>query len=335
MSQNAAKYALAGLGEAWKRFWLERDKAKREGVKCEWGPPCFKSRKRSAPSFRADNGPGTVCCDGKSICLPKIGNFRTREACRFEGLVKECTVKHDGAWWHAVVACEVPEPQAKEVGGVVGVDVGLRRLASVHDGMGFEAIENPRPLKAALRKLRRVNRCIARSRRIHGKERSSGRKDRLYDERRWLYARLSCLRMDHAHKATTAIAKRSRLVCVESLSVKSWMRNRRLARSTVDASPSRFLILLAWKCRREGVRLVEVGRFWPSSKTCSVCGHVNAALKMEVRSRCPACGVAHQLDDNAAVNLRRQGLAADAEGVSDSRMAGVPGEASTSRIIPD
>ena len=66
----------------------------------------------------------------------------------------------------------------------------------------------------------------------------------MYDERRRLYAKVSHLRMDAAHKATTAIAKRSRLVCVESLSVEGWMRNRRLARSTADASPGRFLSLL-------------------------------------------------------------------------------------------
>ena len=126
-----------------------------------------------------------------------------------------------------------------------------------------------------------------------------------------------------------------RLVCVESLEVAGWMRKRRLSRSTADASPSRFLALLKWKCRREGVRLVEVGRFYPSSKTCAVCNCVNTGLKMEERWRCPGCGEKHNRDDNAAMNLRRQGLAADAEGVSDSRMAAVPDEASTRRIIPD
>ena len=143
------------------------------------------------------------------------------------------------------------------------------------------------------------------------------------------------MRMDCAHKATTAIAKRSRLVCVESLNVSGWMCNRRLSRSTADASPSRFLSLLAWKCRREGARLVEVDRFYPSSKTCFACGEVNARLKMEERWRCPVCGARHDRDDNAAQNLRRQGLAADVEGVSDSRMAAVPCEASTGQIIPD
>lgn len=335
LSQNGAKYALIDLDEAWKRYWSEREKAREAGRKCKIRPPRFKSRKRAKASFRADNGPGTVRLNGKTVRLPRIGEVRMREACRFEGPVRECTVKHDGVRWHAVVVCEIPEPEPRKDGAVVGVDVGLRRLATVHDGAGFEVIENPRPLKRALSRLRTVNRRIARSRRIHGEKRSSNRREGLYEQRRRFYARVNYLRMDCVHKATTAIAKRSRLVCVESLNVSGWMRNRRLSRSTADASPGRFLSLLGWKCRREGARLVEAEWFYPSSKACSACGAVNAELGMEESWRCPACGAHHNRDDNASANLRRQGLAADVEGVSDSRMAAVPGEASTRQIVPD
>ena len=87
--------------------------------------------------------------------------------------------------------------------------------------------------------------------------------------------------------------------------------------------------------------MVDVDRFYPSSKTCSACGALNVELRMEERWRCPVCGVSHNRDDNAALNLRRQepapdlirGLAADVEGVSDGRLAAVPGEASTRQII--
>ena len=99
------------------------------------------------------------------------------------------------------------------------------------------------------------------------------------------------------------------------------------ARGWVDAEPA----LVAVDC----VRLVEVDRFYPSSKTCSACGLVNGELQMEERWRCPACGASHNRDDNAALNLRRQGLAADVEGVSDGHLAAMPGEASTRQIIPD
>ena len=72
------------------------------------------------------------------------------------------------------------------------------------------------------------------------------------------------------HKATAEVAKRSRLVCVESLNVSGWMRKRRLSRSTADASPSRFLSLLRWKCRRKGARLVETGWSMIGRGNCSL-----------------------------------------------------------------
>ena len=337
LSQNAAKYALIGLGDTWNLYWSEREKARKAGKKSKLRPPCFKKRKAGRASFRADNGPGTVLTEGKTIRLPKIGTVRTREACRFPGPIRECTVKHDGVWWYAIVVCEFPDAEPRVEGDVVSVDVGLRRLATVYDGDTFEVIDNPRPLRAALSKLRRVNRRIARSRKIHGKTRHSNRRERTYKERRRLYAKVSHLRMDAAHKATTAIAKRSRLVCVESLRVEGWMRNRRLARSTADASPGRFLSLLKWKCRREGAELVEADRFYPSSKTCSTlgCGYLNSVLKSEEYWCCPTCGVRHHRDENASVNLRRQALAADVEGMSDGRVAAVPSEALTRQMIPD
>ena len=80
---------------------------------------------------------------------------------------------------------------------------------------------------------------------------------------------------------------------------------------------------------------MEVDRFYPSSKTCSACGVVNGELRMEERWRCPVCGVSHNRDDNATLNLRRQDLAADVEGVSDGREAAVPGEAPIRQIILD
>ncbi|MCY4059798.1 MAG: transposase, partial [Gammaproteobacteria bacterium] len=237
LSQNAAKYALIDLGTAWARLWRARREGKEAGRgfdrRCR--PPRSHSRKRGM-AFRADNGPDTVRCDGRTLRLPVIGTVRAREACRFAGPVHECTVKHDGVRWQAAVVCEVPDPEPKAVGAVVGVDVGLRRLATVHDGVVSETIDNPRPLKGTLSKLRRVNRRIARSRIIHGKKRHSNRRERRYAERRRLYRRVSDLRLDAAHKATTAIAKQSRLVCVESLHVAGWMRNRSLSRATADAA---------------------------------------------------------------------------------------------------
>ena len=242
-------------------------------------------------------------------------------------------VSYDGNRWYGAFVCEIPEPEPKAVGAVVGVDVGLRRLLTIHDGESVEVTGNPRPFDAVQGRLKLVNRRIARSIRIHGKNRPSKRREPRYAERRRLYRRATNLRIDAAHKATTAIAKRSKVVCVDTLYVKGWRKNKRLARSTADASPGRVLRLVEWKCKREGAAVVKANRFYPSSKTCSSCGRVNAGLGMEEYWSCPACGLRRQRDDNAAGNLRRQGLAADVEGMSDGRKAAVPREASTRHLV--
>ena len=336
LSQNAAKYALLDLHLAWDKFWRGLEAAgkagRRPGRHCR--APRFRSRKRRM-AFRADNGPGTVRTEGCVIYLPKIGAVRMREACRFGGSVRECTVKHDGVRWHAAVVCEMPDTRPKETGAVVGVDTGQRRLATVYDGDTVNVYANPEPLKRELAKMRRIHRRIARSLELHGRTRKSNRRERRYAELRRQQLRVANLRLDAAHKATTAIAKRSRLVCVESLHVPGWMQNRRLSRSIAEASPSRFLSLLEWKCQREGVRLLEVGRSSLAVGTCPACGAANVELQLERRQRCQVCGTGRARDTDTALNLYRQGLAADVEDVSDGRRAAATGEASTRRIVPD
>lgn len=325
-SQYPAKAALIDLGEAWKRCFDKKLKARR---------PVFHGRKRGL-AFRADNGPGTVRTDGRRIRLPKIGFVRMREAARFPGLIRECTIKHDGRRWFACCVFAFDQPAEKTDGAVVGVDVGLRRLATVHDGETVTVFDNPRPLKAALKRLRRCDKAIARSRKVHGRNRHSNRRRRKYERRARLHARIRDIRRDAAHKATTTIAKSAAVVCVEDLNVTGWMKTRSLARATADASPGAFLSALKWKCRREGVRLVEADRWYPSSKTCSECGEKNEPGRA-AEWHCVSCGAVHDRDVNAALNLRRQGLPPDRRG-GPVRRAATPArtcEAPTGQIIPE
>ena len=335
-SQNAAKAALIDLGAAWKRYWADRKKPSGRKVH----RPRFHSRKHGM-AFRADNGRGTVQADAGGVVLPRIGRVRLSEAPRWTGPILECTVKHDGRRWHAHLVYELPGQAPKADGLVVGVDAGLRRLATVDDGTSVTVVDNPRPLKRALRKLRRVNRRICRSRRIHGCHRRSDRRNRCYAQRKRLYRRMADIRRDCAHQAASAIVKRARLVCIEDLHVAGWLRNRSLARSTSDAAPAAFLRVLRDACERKGVGVVQTGRFFPSSKTCPDCGAVNADLGMEPAWTCPSCGRLHpDRDAVAARNLRRQGLAAldlnqDVESMSDAACGAVLREASTRQIIAD
>ena len=188
LSQNAAKYAIIDFGQAAESWGEYRQKVKagqRPG-RCV-GFPRFKRRKHEQ-GFRADNGPATVKVDGKVVILPKIGRVAMVEELRFAGSIREVTVNRTAGTWFACFCVEDgEEPPPLKDGPTVGVDVGVGTMAACSDGT---KIENPKALSDALKRLRRVDKAIARSRNVHGKSNHSNRRERLYARRRRLHARV-------------------------------------------------------------------------------------------------------------------------------------------------
>ena len=300
LSQNAAKYAIMALGDAVKAW--RNDKQKNRF-------PRFKSRRGKA-AFRADNGPGTVCCQGRRIRLPKIGSLRMREASRFHGGVLECTVKRDAGRWFACVCMEdgAEAPVPKD-GLVVGVDMGVKTLATCSDGMVYA---NPRAEATQRRKVRRYNKALARSLRIHGRHKGSNRRRRTRHKLAAAHYKAACLRSDAQHKASTEIVRRAACVVVEDLNVRGMVKNGRLARAVSDAGMSGFVGKLSYKCEAAGVRLVQADRWFPSTKLCSGCGQVQA-MPLNVRTYSCDCGMALDRDLNAARNLERYAAGSSSE----------------------
>ena len=123
-----------------------------------------------------------------------------------------------------------------------------------------------------------------------------------------LDAKIADARTDALHKVTTMLADENQVLCMENLNAKGMVRNHHLAKAVSDASFGEFARLLEYKCAERGRTLVKIGRFYPSSKTCSACGHRLDALPLSVRSwDCPACGAHHDRDVNAARNILTEG----------------------------
>ena len=302
LSQNAAKYAIIEVGQAIDAFGAYR-KAVKAGRKVRHtGFPRFRKR-TSASGFRADNGPGTVGMDGKTTRLPKIGVIRTAEALRFDGDVAEVTVKREAGRWFACVTVRMPDPsRVARSGDAVGVDVGIKTLAVCSDGTEYR---NPKALRKALGRLRRIDKAIARSRNTHGKARHSNRRQRKYQQREAVHTRVRNIRNDAHHKAASAItAKPVGKVVVETLNVSGMMKNHRLARSLADASLAGFIAKLEYRCGWDGIAFEKVDRWFPSTKTCSECGAVRPNMDLSERTFiCHSCGVMLGRDLNAARNL--------------------------------
>ena len=331
LSQNAAKYAIIDLGQGadgWGEYRRRMKAGQRPGRRV--GFPRFKRRKHEQ-GFRADNGPDTVKASGKAVILPRIGRVAMVEELRFAGPIREVTINRTAGTWFACFCIEDGQtfPPVKE-GPTVGVDVGVGTMAVCSDG---RTVENPKALATTLKRLRRIDKAVARSRKVHGRNNPSHRRERLYARRRKLHARVVNLRNDHHHKATTAIAKSAGRVVVETLNVAGMMTNRRLARAIADAGMAGFLAKLEYKCAWYGAEYLKADRWYPSSKLCSHCGWRNDDLMLSEREWwCRGCGELNNRDANAALNLANwPGLSFPVSGRGDRvspAMPAVVGEAS-------
>jgi putative transposase len=181
----------------------------------------------------------------------------------------------------------------------VGIDIGIKTLATTSDG---EKLENPRPLLRREKRLKRLQRRL--SRKI--KDSANRKKARLKVAR--LHARIRGTRRDALQKFTTKIISENQAIFVEGLNVAGMTQNHKLAKRIVDAAFGEIFRELEYKAAWYGRSYLSLDRFFPSSKLCSSCGHLLDELPLSVREwECPACGVHHGRDINAAINIKRAG----------------------------
>jgi len=328
VSKCAPQEALRDLDRAYQNFW-RRCKANdsRKGF------PRFKSRKNGVGSFRL-TGAIRSTPSGRHVQLPRLGKIRVQHGERgylpgsndIRVKILSATVSERAGRWFVSLQVEetLPTPRTKANGSVLGIDVGVKHLAVCSDGT---VIENPRALKGAETRLRRLQKSV--SRKVKGSRNRRKAVQRLARQ----HYRVSNIRRDAIHKATTEIVRKASVIGLETLNVKGMLRNHRLARSLSDAALSEFHRQIEYKAAWSGVEVVRADRFYPSSKTCSCCGHVVDDLSLSDRVfRCPptegGCGLEIDRDLNAAHNLKAM---AESSSVSPSG-AKACGEASSGSI---
>ncbi len=287
VTKCASEQAFTNLGKAFQGFFRDIKTGRKPGY------PKFKKKGKSKDSFYIAND--KLKFDGKKVRIPKLGWVRMRESPRLAGKILSAIVsKTAGMWFISVnVEQEVPDPIAK--GPVIGVDVGVRNLATTSDGRVFK---NPKALKQAGFRLRLLHKSVSRK-----KKGSSNRKKAVIKLARQYY-KVSNIRKDSIHKATTAITKSCSCVGIESLNVEKMLQNRRLAKDLSDAAMSEFLRQIEYKSLWKGVQVVKADRFYPSSKTCSRCGYIKKDLGGNKTYICDQCGLMIDRDLNASINSK-------------------------------
>jgi putative transposase len=295
VSKCAPQYALKALRDAWDNCFKKKQ-----------GRPRFK-QKGQHDSFMLD---GTIKILGANhVQVPVIGVLKTFETLP-QVKPKNVTISRQSHKWFMSFKIEIEPMQTEKTNLSVGVDLGVKQFATLSDGQVFDAPPEYQQLKAKIAKLQYLNR---------NKQRGSfGYKDFQKCVAR-LHYKLACIRQDFLNKLTTYLAKSFQVVCIEDLNVSGMLKFGKLAGAVALLGFYEFRRQLEYKCKLYGSRLSIIGRWEPSSKTCSSCEWKNSELTLKDRVfDCWECNHSMDRDLNAALNIERMGLS-----LSSSRLVDV------------
>jgi putative transposase len=308
VSKCAPQEALWNLDAAFNNFFRRCALKKQGKWKGTLGYPQFKTKKKGLGSFRLT---GRIVVSEKAIVLPRLGRLRLKEREYLptgDVQILAATVSEQAGHWYVSLQVEEEQTVPENTGPVVGIDLGVKTLATLSDG---EVIANPRHLKRRLKKLKRLQRVVSR-RQKGGKNRKKAVRKLARQHRQIKHQRRNTL-----HQVTTRLAKTKSVLVIEDLHVAGMLKNHHLAQAIGDVGFYAFKRQLLYKASWYGSRVILADRWEPSSKRCSSCGWVDEDLTLSDRTvHCEQCGLALDRDLNAAINLEKL-----AGGSSDSQNA--------------
>ncbi|MGO8950452.1 MAG: RNA-guided endonuclease InsQ/TnpB family protein [Ktedonobacterales bacterium] len=297
VSKCAPQEALWNLDAAFTHFFRRCALKKQGKWRGKLGYPRFKTKKKGLGSFRLT---GRIAVYPEAIVLPRLGRLRLKERGYLptSGVqILSATVSEQAGHWYVSLQVEEDQSVPQNTGPVVGIDLGIKTLATLSDGT---VIANPRHLKRRLKKLKRLQRVVSR--------RKKGGKNRKKAVRKLarLHRQIKNQRRNTLHQVTTRLAKTKSVLVIEDLNVSGMLKNHHLAQAIGDVGFSEFKRQLLYKASWYGARIILADRWEPSSKRCSSCGWVDEDLTLSDRVfHCEQCGLVLDRDLNAAINLAK------------------------------
>jgi putative transposase len=297
VSKCAPQEALRNLDHAFAHFFRRATLKQQGKLRGKLGYPKRKTRKRGLGSFRLT---GSIAVFPDAVQLPRLGRLRLKERDYLptSGVkILSATVSEQAEHWYVSLVVEQEQTVPTNTGPVVGVDLGVRSLATLSDG----TLEpNPRYLKHCLKKLKHAQRAVSR------KRKGSRNRRKAVCKLAAIHRRVANKRADTLHQLTSRLAKTKAVVVIEDLNVSGMLKNHHLAQAIGDAGFGEFRRQLAYKAAWYGCEVLVASRWEPSSKTCSGCGWVDDDLSLADRTfRCEQCGLVADRDLNAAINLAK------------------------------
>ena len=310
VSKCAPQEAIRDLDRAFAHFYRRAAEKKQGKLKGKVGYPRFKTRRKGPGSFRLTC---SIHVEARRVKLPCLGWIRLKEKGYLptdgtEGVhVLSATVSCRAGRWFVSLQVQQEMETEEATGPAAGVDLGVKTLAVCsHGNDNHTHYQNPKALYEGSRKLRTLQKKLSRQ------EKGSNRREKTRERTARQHMRITRVRSDAIHKATSQIVAKAKLpserpyvVGIEDLNVSGMMKNHSLARAVADASMREFRRQLAYNCSWYGIELVVVPRYEATSKPCSKCGWVKDDLTLSDRTfHCESCGHTADRDDNASDNIR-------------------------------
>ncbi len=326
VTKYATQQPFINLGKAFKKFFED---LKRGAVSY----PQFKKKKDNEGSFYIGGDQVSLSDTNRNsmalkkmphnerqkcqyLKVPNLGWVKMTERLRFIGKVNGVVVSQQGDKYFASFSVQVTEEEYRRThpktcscreNRNAGIDLGIKSALVLSNGV---AVENPKPLKDNLRKIKRISRQFdkrtharTKQERLEGKKKSKNYRRlsvRLSNAQR----KVANMRRDFTQKVTTILATHYTHIALEDLNVEGMVRNHHLAQSVSDVAFGELCRQIEYKSLLNGVKVLKADRFYPSSKTCSRCGHIKHDLKLSDRTyHCDKCGAVIDRDYNASLNL--------------------------------
>ncbi|WP_419879387.1 IS200/IS605 family element RNA-guided endonuclease TnpB [Brevibacillus centrosporus] len=287
----ALQSAVGNVADAFDRFFRKLNNY-----------PRFKSRKNPVQSYTTKYTNGNIAIQGNHLKLPKLGWIRFAKSRDIEGRILSANVRRNSTGkYFASILCELEIQPLPQTDTFIGIDLGIKTFAVCSNS---EVVANPKPLRKYEKQLIRWQRIL--SRRTKGGSNWHRAKQKVAR----IHEKIANCRDDFLHQITTKWIRENQTICLEDLQVKNLLKNHTLAKSISEVSWAKCRKLLTYKAEWFGRTISVVAKNFPSSQLCSACGHRNPDVKnLALREwDCAACGVHHERDHNASINIKQEGL---------------------------
>lgn len=243
--------------------------------------------------------------DKNHIRIPKVGLVEFREDYDFSKLniikIYNLTIERSKTnKYYCSICVDVEQEEYEHTGEIIGIDLGIKDLVIDSNGNKYS---NPKYQVKVEKKIKHLQRLYSK------KKKDSKNQEKIRLKLAIAHEKLCNKRKDNLHKITAKLIKENDIICIENLNVKGMTKNHKLAKAIQDASFGTLVNMLKYKAAWHNRKIIEIGRYYPSSKLCNYCGHKIDYMGLEIREwTCPVCNKRHDRDINAAVNIMNEGL---------------------------